>query len=910
MKKTGSAPWRAESNRVRLQNDSLEASFQAGFLYELKDRVTGRTLLSIDPSNLPAKLPLFGPPADFSLDACLVTQESTANSVVVRLRAGDQTDWTLRWKIEPGKGDLILQSSAQCAKAVAEFRFPIFGCDITRHTLVWISGYGVGHTANAPWNDVVLGDPESGGTPMKYPHPPVALFQGDGAGWFIEGRDPQVGPAFLMAKGTGQSANLGMDRRFIRPTTHPEMFEIRIRAYQKHWEDAVDPYVEWLEKGAGFLALDKLPLEQAWVSNLKSQAYVMVGNYHGIEDLAKRVTPGETFVGRQGEFRYYAFDIGYPDYRVPDNARKWAKRARELGFHVGMHFNIGSVSAMFPELIERFKPGFQVTGVDAKGNETYEHIYEGTNSMYRVSAALKDWRDYLVQQIRQAVQAGVDVIYLDEAMTPHGKILVGDTDGFEGTFLLMQEVLRTYPHVAIETEQFNLLTARYGKLALSQMPLGHPLSGYIFRKFVKVVPEGVMYSPTDNDLMDAFDAWGFMLPGADVGREGSWMRIAEAFHKYGLAPDSRLPREEFKVFAPHYSSGQLPVHASSIPNEGVRLFGFRGTNGVTAYLERHPNKRGLVLYKPGQPPEWIGTRLTGIRSHPGPGLPVSYTFREQFRDWLIYDGQTVLGLDPTKTYWFDETLRPSPTRFHLHQIPDDYVGVTDPERRAWTQEVGKEEAYFCIRLAGHGKVGACVPDEYDVYFSGRKLAVDRATHTVTFEVNASASKTASLGYHIELQPGQSATNQAASEHSGPVELVAYRRIDTPLIGPWIKLPWYGSPDTMKWITTNKAGDGFSMSVGTVGRLVGKMPKANSVRVRGSYQMAERGAGGVPGDGVIRVNGVEVLRVPHGTEPFPRTTFDVDVSRYAGQYVLIEFTSDGPVRAGYADWINPQIVAEP
>jgi len=253
--------------------------------------------------------------------------------------------------------------------------------------------------------------------------------------------------------------------------------------------------------------LDKLPASQAWVNELTSQAYVNVTDYENFDRLAERVDPAHTFIGRMGEFRHYAFDIGYPDYRVPESGARWARYVRERGFHVGMYFNVGSVSEMFPELVERFKPGMLITGVDDDGNETFDHIGSSPYRMYRVSAALPDWRSYFLEQVRHAVDAGIDVIYLDESMVPHGRMLVGDTDGFQGTLLLMQEILERYPHVAIETEQFNMLTAQFGKLALSQMPLGHSLSRYIFRKFVKVVPEGVMYSPTDVPLMDAFASW-------------------------------------------------------------------------------------------------------------------------------------------------------------------------------------------------------------------------------------------------------------------------------------------------------------------------------------------------------------------------------------------------------------------
>src|SRR5262249_37720291 len=153
-------------------------------------------------------------------------------------------------------------------------------------------------------------------------------------------RDERIGPACVMVKGEGDAVTLGMDRRFSQPTTAPQMYEIRIRTYKDHWEDAVDPYVKWLETGAGLVPLEKLPSQQAWIARLKTQAYPGMGDFAALDALAKRVNPAETFVGRQGEMRYHAFDVAYPDYRLTDLAKRWTKRARELGFHVGMHFNV------------------------------------------------------------------------------------------------------------------------------------------------------------------------------------------------------------------------------------------------------------------------------------------------------------------------------------------------------------------------------------------------------------------------------------------------------------------------------------------------------------------------------------------------------------------------------------------
>jgi hypothetical protein len=897
--------WKDPSRRAHLENDSLKASFQSGMLYRLEDRRTGKTLLSVDPAGLPGRQPIFGS-TPFDLAACRVVQAVTKESIETVFRSPDGTSLRLLWSIEPDGGDLVLQASAQTIEPVEEFRILIPGCDITEHTLVWIHAYGVGHTANAPWNGVFLADPTSDGSPSGFPHPLVALFQGHDGGWFIEGREPRVGPANLMVKGTGGSAVLGMNRRFSFPSTEPTLFEVRIRTYQDQWEDAVDPYVDWLETGGGFVALDKLPRQQAWIANLKTQAYIGVGDYQGVEELAKRVNPEETFIGRQAEFRYYGFDIGYPDYRLTDGARKWTRRVRELGFHVGMHFNSKSVSAMFPDLVERFKPGFAVVGKDEQGNDVYEYIRDGQNRMYRVSAGLKDWRDYLIEQMADAVEAGVDVIYLDESMSPNGKWIVDGVDGMQGILLLMKEIQERYPHVAVQTEQFNTLTAKYGKMALSQMPLGHPLSGYIFNRFVKVVPEGVMYSPTDTDMMDAFDSWGYMLPGADTAREESWMRIAEAFHQYGLVPDSRLRRKQFREYTHHYSSGEFPVDGPTESDGGEKLFGFRGSNGVTAYLEKHPSKRGLVVYEPGKEPRWVGARHTGIRSYDGPGLPVYFGFRETIRDWIIYDDDKLLGLDPAQTYWFDPDLSRSAQRFHIYKVPEDYAGFIDSDKRAMSQEFARDDAYFLVHFAAHGEVSAYVPDEYDVYLDGRQLDVDRQTHTVSFRVMASRSKAESLNYHIELK--EDTASQGVVDQGKPANLMAFKRSETELLGPWVDWPLYGSNDSLKWIKGNDA-NGFDMSVGTVGRFVGRIPKAPVVRIQGSYTMVEHGPDNT-GEGVVRINGVEVLRVPHGGMPFKEQPFDVDISAYAGQYVLFEFTPDGTVRGGDAAWNNPRVVVGP
>jgi len=128
-----------------------------------------------------------------------------------------------------------------------------------------------------------------------------------------------------------------------------------------------------------------------------------------------------------------------------------------------------------------------------------------------------------------------------------------------------------------------------------------------------------------------------------------------------------------------------------------------------------------------------------------------------------------------------------------------------------------------------------------------------------------------------------------------------------LDGLWIKLPWYGSIDNAKWITGNDS-TGYRMNVGSIGRIIGKIPQARSVHVKGAYTMLEGGTG-FPGDGVIRINGTEILRLKHGEKPYRQVPFDSDISRYMGQHVILEFIADGPVRGASAEWIEPRFEVE-
>lgn len=853
---SGPAGWRDVSNRAALLNDRLEARLQSGILYQLIDRSNGRNLLSIDPSQLPGMLPVFGQGNSIDLDSCAVTVQSTSTTVTSQFTSPGGATWQLDWAIEAGAGDLVLQASATSPTPVGEFRYIFHGANIVDHNMVWVNGYGQGEEARAPWTGYLLADPLVGGSPQTFIHPIVALFEGGDTGWFLEGRESNIGPACLLIQGTGSAARIGAVRRFGVATTSPQMYEIRMRAYTGWWQDAVDPYLDWMQSTVGFVPLDqKTP---GWIKNIKNQAYVTVGDYDGLDALAARVQPFRTFVGRQGEYRNYPFDVGYPNYQVSAVARPWISRARQLGFHVGAHFNTYCIDkTLYPNLVAQFEPGLMQIGTDGQGNP----IYDGFGNNVYCSPAYKPWRDYLIAQMADAVSAGIDVIYLDQSMSPCGKFVVDGVTGVQGVMLLEQEILQAYPTVAIETEQFNPMASRHAAFALSQMTLGHPLSGYIFSRFVKVVPEGIMYSPTDGALMDDFDRWGFMLPGADAKREETWMQIAEAYQDYNLVPDSRLSLQAYQSF------------------------GLRGANGVTAYFEKQNNVRGLTIYEPGKPPAVVGARHYGISSWPGPGLPVYWEYGQLIRDWLVYDGATLLGLNPQHTYYIDPGLSTTPNRFHIYSVPADFALCPNPAMRTVAQGVGERDSYFKVYFSGNGQLGVFVPDGYDAHLDSQPISVDPVTRTAVVAV--------------------------ASTPANPSCVRAVRRSEMQLVGRWVHFPLQTPAQVPGWVSREGTENLVNM-VGGIALAVGKLPQTANIRLTGAYGMNDASSPeAAPGDGVVRINGAEVLRINPGARPYQLIPFDVDISAFAGRYVLIEILCDVPAHSfAYANWVSPRITAGP
>ncbi|MHB9071145.1 MAG: discoidin domain-containing protein [Sedimentisphaerales bacterium] len=1027
--------WRDAAYNQTLQNNTLEAKFQAGNLYKLTDIVTGHVFVNVIPANLPSTLYLFGS-ASVSLDSATnVSQTVVSGSVQTDYTWSNGTTWRITWSISGN--DIVLNTSAHNNTAVGGFYIALPPCDVANYTITGVDNRGICATSQ-PGTFSGPMFPSSGGSdryamPYSFAQTMVLLFERSGsfAGWFMEGRDLMtLGPSVMRPFGnSGSTADIIASRAFPIATTDPALFEVRIRTYNGHWQDAVDPYISWMQTGLGYVPFAQK--SQTWVQNIRSQAYATPTDYAALDAIEARLDPNKTYIGRQAEYRSYTFDQGYPDYNVTPAANSWVQYAASHHFNVGLHTNSGGIDRDNTSLLSTMQSGLVW---DSSHNPAW---WAGTDTHAYCSVAYTPWRNYLLNAIAPVVNSGAKVVYLDESLAPLGSPVVDGVLGIQGLLMYMQQIQSTYSGVALQTEGFNIMSSRYAQFALEQDPSGHQLSGYIFSRFIKIIPEGYMISPTTLANIDAFMSSGCILPGAST--EPSWLEIAEAFQQYDLEPNSRAmtypgiganvgngwnsssavvasdydsqhyARTWSKtldgsgisgtngcyhgidganhmamsdttsgaarggtvtgshwveyIFDNTYALGEMRIwnynengyssqgmksvtiqysttgstsagdwtmiYSGNIPQAGgssgmpanlivnfngvsaryvvittasgtdrnwssgtyndvglseVRFYppsqqiaGFSSPDGVTAFYEKTATTRSLVVYEPGYDPEVYGLRYTNTAQWSGPGY---------IKDWLIYNGSTMYGLDPNATYVFDASVTLDPTRFHLTSIPNDFRPYQNDSRKIIPQEVGFNDADFRLFFSGHGTVSMYVPDTYDVYLDNQTVTVDRDTKTATVTISATA-------------PNHSVIR-------------AVRRSEQVLLGYWAQLPWMAPQHRTTYFST--AGTlyppyGFFTQVAGEGFFIGKLPTpgpTGSLRVQGSWGMQDV-THWTTGDGVIRINGTEVMRIS-GSTPYVMHPFDVDLTSYAGQYVMMEVACDGNVAGSdLSDWDMPQIV---
>ena len=493
----------------------------------------------------------------------------------------------------------------------------------------------------------------------------------------------------------------------------------------------------------------------------------------------------------------------------------------------------------------------------------------------------------------------------------------------------MQELHAAYPNCAIETEQFNMLTARHSSFALSQMPLGHPMTGYLFSPFIKILPEGQTSAPNNIDMCASIAHWGFLTPPLRVQDE-SWMAVGREFQTHGLRPDLTLEHARADRYEEHWSHGVYPVFEGLTRDTWTKLFGYTGKNGVKAWYEMKSDRIALAVYEPGKPVRRVGTRVAGHSQWTGLGCLRHLEMGPDVEAvWHLYDQTMQLGLDPATSYLLDETGALPQDAFHVTKVPDDFALWHHRQSHMASQYSDPDGNWAMIHCVGNGPIEAYIPEGWRAFVDGVELIPDPATRLASGQLRSDDLPQPGESVAARIETDNVAT-QLIADKMGKVnvlrsKIIAFRKMDNVLVGRWVDLPWNQPHEQRVWHVGQHErmeypADGplrmpyrvnaFYNKTSGRGVMVGKLPADRKIRLVGAYKLRDGGSSLVGGDGTVRINGQEVVYLNNGKKPFTMMPFDVDLTHLAGEYITLEFAAEGHVGGVCdGDWYDPKILVE-
>ncbi|MFT5127802.1 MAG: hypothetical protein ACI8W8_001409, partial [Rhodothermales bacterium] len=228
--------WNDAALQATISDGKLQASFQAGHPFDLRDLSTASVLLQNNPTTLPATINLFGG-ASVDLSQAVANVSATATSATFQYLWLDGTTWNINWSFSGG--DLVCSSDATTTAPVSEMAMNFFGADIANYSCVTIDGTGVSHEMAGSFT----GTQWTPGTSQ----PTIAVFEGTGSNWAIDGR----GTGYIHPTGGGSTANLVISGAQAA-TTSPSIFEIRIRC-AAGWKAVAQPHRDWIAANVAVL---------------------------------------------------------------------------------------------------------------------------------------------------------------------------------------------------------------------------------------------------------------------------------------------------------------------------------------------------------------------------------------------------------------------------------------------------------------------------------------------------------------------------------------------------------------------------------------------------------------------------------------------------------------------------------
>ena len=491
----------------------------------------------------------------------------------------------------------------------------------------------------------------------------LAILQGEQGGFFVRGTDETFQFKALHYEKDRDSFALGFETQNQAPfdaLTSAKSVVWRLNTYVGYWHVPARHYRDWMEQTFDPWRLDQMP---TWVQDIG-----LVVTYHGtdveiLDRLAEQIDPAKTLLYLT-YWRKDDFDVNLPDYTLKSGFDRFIETSRQHGFRVMLHTNLVGISPHHPLYADLQKFQFR----DPWDGNLIGWKWEQTENPQRhawINLANSSFRELFVQQLKQIWEKyRVDAFHLDisHAVVNDANGLIEGLNAGQGNVLMHEELAEAMPGVVFSGEHLHEVTffresfAQRWKLPpewdLTPRGTPHPISAFLFSPYT--LPYGYLGLPNpDSDpqlyqeYLDSYEKWG-VLPTLRIwtvedlkpNRIGTHklLSIARTWQEFGLKPD--------------FETDWGPE----------TLFQYIGQDGEIATIKTtdEGSTFGLPLEGTGYERVFGVTQVKTNRS-----LPY----------WHAYNKTTLLGLNPEKSYFFNDAPRDF-SQVHINSLPEG-VSVTE-----------------------------------------------------------------------------------------------------------------------------------------------------------------------------------------------------------------------------------------
>lgn len=292
------------------------------------------------------------------------------------------------------------------------------------------------------------------------------LIQGENGGWLVYHEDDGSQFKRLWLGNDGTNFNFVLETVPQAPYDNYTSFTANpwvVVAYEGDWTAGAALYKEFADEKFRVDAINAA--KPRWVGEIQSMVLSDLDAYGiaGLEALAKEIDPSEVVVIVPG-WRYYNYDVNYPDYTAKAGIKENVAYIQSLGYKVFVHVNLIGCD---DEALEYTQYALE----DDRYLDDYskEPFLENWTTTYSVSfwlmnPASPDWQDLLVERLVAVYEElGVDGFHMDQSLLCYndGRGYVNGMTSMQGNVALMKKLSEALPNCAFSGEGTNEITARY-----------------------------------------------------------------------------------------------------------------------------------------------------------------------------------------------------------------------------------------------------------------------------------------------------------------------------------------------------------------------------------------------------------------------------------------------------------------